>query len=353
MRNRRSQQLHRVVRRASRTGNGPPPAGGGPRRPGLDLPRLVELTSVLLASVVAVLSLWFSNRQVSNQLRIARDELSTTKEGQITERYTAAVGQLGEDSVDVRLGGIYALQRNMQNRPRDHPTIANVLAAYIRTHAGTPPKGGNQAPPDVLAALDVISGRNSAHDGSFVPDLRSTHLPGVELGWDPSSPVAADHQRAQLRRAVLRDCDLRDAHLSGADLRGARLARADLANADLRGADLRDATPARANLRDADLSDATLRTADLRGADLRGADLWGTDLRGAVLYRANLAGLTFGETRLDGADLRGADLTDAGISRDHILSVRIDSETKLPPRLARDPDVRARIAQAEAEDDGF
>lgn len=342
-----------MVRRSSRAGNGPPPAGGVRRLPELDWPRLVELTSVLLASAVAVLSLWFSNRQVSNQLRIARDELSTTKEGQITERYTAAVGQLGEDSVDVRLGGVYALQRNMEDRPRDHPTIANVLAAYIRTHAGAPPKSGNQVPPDVLAALDVIGGRNSAHDRSFVPDLRSTHLPGVELGWDPSSPVAADHKRAQLRRAILRDADLKNADLSGADLRGARLARANLADADLSEADIREATLGRANLRDAYMSDAILRKADLRFADLRDADLWDTDLRGANLYRARLAGLTLSETHVDGADLRGADLTGAAVATSQILATRIDAETKLPPDIAGDPEVRARIVQAEAEDDGF
>ncbi|KAA6212481.1 pentapeptide repeat-containing protein [Streptomyces albofaciens JCM 4342] len=352
MRDRRTHQLHRVVRRSSRAGSGPPPAGVR-RRPQPDRPRLVELAPVLLASVVAVLSLWFSDRQVSNQLRIARDEPSATKEGQITGRYTAAVGRLGEDAVDVRQGGIHALQRIMEDRPRDHPTIADVLAAYIRTHAGTPPKGGKQVPPDVLAALDVISGRNPAHDGSFVPGLRSTHLPGVELGRDPTSPVAADHRRAQLRRATLRDAGLRGAHPSGADLRGARLARADLADADLREADLREATPARANLRGAELSDAGLRMADLRFADLRDADLWGTDLCGADLYRANLAGLELSESDLDGADLRGADLTDAAVATSQVLATRIDARTKLPPDIADDPDVRARIAQAEAEDDGF
>jgi hypothetical protein len=38
------------------------------------------------------------------QLRIAR-------EGQVTERFTRAIDQLGNDNVDVRLGGIYALGR--------------------------------------------------------------------------------------------------------------------------------------------------------------------------------------------------------------------------------------------------
>ncbi|WP_078897362.1 pentapeptide repeat-containing protein [Streptomyces rimosus] len=347
MRNRRSHQLHRVVRRVSRAGNGPPSADGARRRPELDWARLVELTSVLLASVVAVLSLWFSHRQVDNQLRISRDELSTTREGQITERYTAAVGQLGEDSVDVRLGGIYALQRNMEDFPRDHPTIANVLASYIRTHAASPPKGGKQVPPDVLAALDVISSRDSAHDGAFVPDLRSVHLPGAELGWDPTSPVAAERNRAQLYRAILRRADLRNADLSGADLWGARLTGSNLAGADLSRADLRKATPALADLRGADLAYATLRWADLGASDLRGASLWRTDLRGADLYRAKLAGLALGETDLEGADLSGADLTGASVLPSQILATRIDTKTKLPPALANDPGVRAHISQDE------
>ncbi|WP_371529552.1 pentapeptide repeat-containing protein [Streptomyces sp. NBC_01283] len=334
--------------RPAEASDGSQRVGGVPERQGLDWARLVELASVLLATVVAVLSLWFSNHQVSDQMRISREELRNGREGWVTDRYTAAVGNLGDDAVDVRLGGIYALQRIMEDSPRDHPTIANVLATYIRLHASTPPKVDRQVAPDVLAALDVISSRNSVHDRSFVPDLRSAHLPGVELGQWPS-----DRKPAQLRRAILRRADLSDADLSGADLRGARLASTNLANADLRDADLREATPAIANLRGADLSDADLRKADLRGSDLRDADLIGTDLRGAILYRTKLVGLTLSEADLDGADLKGADLTDAAVATTQILTTQVDSRTKLPPRIANDSDVRARIAEVEAEDDGI
>jgi len=34
-----------------------------------------------------------------------------TEQGQITDRYTKAVEQLGSDKLDVRIGGIYALER--------------------------------------------------------------------------------------------------------------------------------------------------------------------------------------------------------------------------------------------------
>ncbi|MFE9645816.1 hypothetical protein ACFYO0_17255 [Streptomyces sp. NPDC006365] len=57
----------------------------------------MELASVLIASAVAVAGLWYSTNQV-------RDELAITKEGQITDRYSAAVENLGDDSMDVRSG---------------------------------------------------------------------------------------------------------------------------------------------------------------------------------------------------------------------------------------------------------
>ena len=36
-------------------------------------------------------------------------QMRVTREGQITDRYTKAVDQLGSQHLDVRLGGIYAL----------------------------------------------------------------------------------------------------------------------------------------------------------------------------------------------------------------------------------------------------
>lgn len=40
----------------------------------------------------------------------------------------------------MRLGGIYALQRIMQDSVRDHSTVVSVLAAYVRQHAPSPVK---------------------------------------------------------------------------------------------------------------------------------------------------------------------------------------------------------------------
>ncbi|MER5987630.1 hypothetical protein [Streptomyces sp. NPDC001787] len=159
-------RLRRTARLTAHTSVGP---GAGSTRPpdtptpvapataaeGLDWARRIELFTVVVAAVVAVVGLWYSNVQTRQANEQARDDRALAKEGQITDRHTAAVGNLGEDQVDVRLGGVYALQRIMQDSHRDQPTIANVLATYVRTHTAKPPAKGQDVAADVHAALTL------------------------------------------------------------------------------------------------------------------------------------------------------------------------------------------------------
>ncbi|MGK5693245.1 hypothetical protein ACSNOJ_10120 [Streptomyces sp. URMC 128] len=55
-----------------------------------------------LTALVALLFTWMSVDQSRTELRIA-------EQGQITNRFTAAINNLGSNSEDVRLGGIYGL----------------------------------------------------------------------------------------------------------------------------------------------------------------------------------------------------------------------------------------------------
>lgn len=332
---------------------------------GLDWARRVELASVLLASLVAVVGLWYSNLQTRQANEQARDERALTKEGQITDRYTAAVGNLGDDKLDVRLGGIYALERIMQDSPRDHPTIGNVLAAYVRTHSAKPgvkedvQKG--DVPADVHAALTVLTTRETAYDKSFTLDLESVWLPEAEItGAAPARAASPGVRRkaalaganlagAHLAKAILFNADLSGAamdgavlggaDLSGADLSGAFLFHADLSDAELTNANLSDAWMAGADLSDvifsntdlaeadlrdanlsgvrfltngsvpdADMSDVDMSSADLSDAYLPGMDFSGVNLGRAILSRADLSGVDLSNADLRGADFRGANL---------------------------------------------
>jgi len=55
-----------------------------------------------------------------------------TEEGQITERYTKAVAQLGDDKLPVRLGGIYSLEAIARESKHFHWPVVETLSTYVR-----------------------------------------------------------------------------------------------------------------------------------------------------------------------------------------------------------------------------
>jgi uncharacterized protein YjbI with pentapeptide repeats len=289
-----------------------------------------------LAGVVLLGGLYFTARtyQLNRQSSARTYELD--REGQITERFTRAIDQLGDEKLDVRLGGIYALERIARSSSHDHGPIMEVLTAFLREHS--PRRPGESGDPaldqagktsaDVQAVATVLGRRVLEHDtrSGLKLNLRNVDLRGVELRG--ASLPSADLAGANLQGAFLRGANLQGANLEQADLRG----KADLAAANLAGTILTDAKLDEANLRQAILAgakldraslrrafldganlqarliDADLERAILRGAHLQGADLSGANLAGAVLGGANLADATLGGANLMGAMLGGANL---------------------------------------------
>ena len=100
---------------------------------------LPVVVAALIAAFIAVFTNAQSQRATNTQLRIA-------EQGQITDRYNAAITNLGSHSIEIRLGGIYALQRLMQDSPRDQSTIIAVLCAFVRDQASPAIKPKNRLP---------------------------------------------------------------------------------------------------------------------------------------------------------------------------------------------------------------
>ncbi|MFJ8637235.1 pentapeptide repeat-containing protein [Streptomyces sp. NPDC093568] len=221
-----------------------------------------------------------------------REQAELTREGQVTERYVEAIKLLASGHLTERLGGIYALERIMRDSEKDHATVVEVLAAFVRQHSPWKPDVDTGAAElkvrpadDVQAALTVL-GRRPEREEALHIDLRRTDLRGADL------------QRARLQRAVMTK-----AHLEGANLARADLAKADLAGANLDRAWMLFTLVGGATLTDASLEDAYLRKIDLRSAILRA---------------------------------------------DQLLNARIFEITSLPSRFADDERIQARIAECEA-----
>jgi pentapeptide repeat protein len=166
-------------------------------------------------------------------LAMASRTYRLTQQGQLTDRYTKAIEQLGSDKPDVRLGGIYALERIAKDSAYDRATIAEVLTAFIRGRAPWPParpdQPGEDTPikeilflryraPDVQAALTVLGGQ---------PNMTESQ---------PLNLSDTDLRRADLSHADLQEAMLRGVRLQGANIRAAHLQMVDLSHAHLQEA---------------------------------------------------------------------------------------------------------------------
>ncbi|MGA4861926.1 pentapeptide repeat-containing protein [Streptomyces lavendulocolor] len=319
---------------------------------------LLVLSLPGLAALAALLFTWMQVGQANKELRLG-------EQGQVTSRFNAAIGNLGSDSEDVRLGGLYALERLMHDSTRDHPTVVSVVSAYVRRHAPVRAGGARKpVPADIDAAMKVLSRRPPGREQQELVDLSRTDLRGWQpafqgeetVRWGGAILTGADLSGANLsngylREAVFDGATLRESYLGGADLRGATFNGSDLRGAQADTADLRGASLDGADLRDTNLFDANLGKswfcrfalcADLTGTVLVGADLAGSGLAGANLTQATLCltaqeltvgdapaspaterdvrscatlrGADLSRARLTGLDLAGADLRSANLT---------------------------------------
>jgi uncharacterized protein YjbI with pentapeptide repeats len=236
-------------------------------------------------------------------------QLTVSREGQITERFTKAIDQLGSEKVDVRLGGIYALERLSSDSMVDHSPIAEILTAFIREHSKWPPTDqptmivdeftGVKLWPtrdratDVQAALTVL-GRRSTVQRSMVQRLDLTF----------SDLRSARMVSSHFERASFRGSNLQQASLAGTFLEDAILAQADLTGALLIGAKAQSAT----------FEGAILHSTDLYGADLQEAVFSGAICQYTQFIECGMDGVNFHQAFLDCADFSGSSLIAADFS---------------------------------------
>ncbi|OLF18747.1 hypothetical protein BU204_04370 [Actinophytocola xanthii] len=206
----------------------------------------------------------------SGSLDATREQILIAEQGQYTDRYSRAVEQLGQhgpEKLQVRLGGIYALERLSRDSPRDQPTILEMVSAFVRSTAPAelndsrfrcPAARPDRLEVDIQAALTVLGRRDTGHDDDAAVDLAGTCLARADLS--EAAIARADLGNADLDSADLRRADLSAASVIYTNLRGARLDGARLDRAVLFSGDLTRANLSSASLREADLSVATSMT---------------------------------------------------------------------------------------------
>ncbi|WP_250126818.1 pentapeptide repeat-containing protein [Chroococcidiopsis sp. CCMEE 29] len=266
--------------------------------------------------------------------------VKAAEEKQVTERFSKAIEQLGNDNIHVRLGGIYALERIANDSDKDYWQVIEVLTAYVREKAPFPPIKKNERVPFWSHNTAPVEAQKE-----YIPPIPTdiqavlTVLSRRRYAFEKGEKHSLDLNRTNLQGAFLLGARLQGAELNGANLQGAFLLGARLQGADLRGANLQGAFLNAVNLQGAFLEGANLQGADLRGANLSGANLSRARLQRATLNFANLKRANLGDANLEGAILKNVTGLDSvvGLTREQISQIDQDQsnidEAMLPDYL--------------------
>ncbi len=261
--------------------------------------------------------------------------VKATEEKQVTERFSKAIELLGSKNLEVRLGGIYALERIAKDSEKDYWTIMEVLTGFVRERTKSrweeaEKKQLSPLPTDIQAVLSVLKRRTPSYKQE---EKYRLDLSGSVFSWMIVGKVS-------FKKMVLNVANFHQTYLNQADLSEADLSGADFTKANLKGAILKDALLQAADFSGAYLSGADLTKANLKRATLKGAifsseaNLTDADLTDADFSEAILNKTIFSKAKLRGAYFGGADLSGAiNLTQEQISEAITDENTKLPDYL--------------------
>ncbi|TMR93933.1 pentapeptide repeat-containing protein [Nonomuraea basaltis] len=95
-------------------------------------------TGGAFALLLALRRQWLNERAQAHQEKVAAMSELDAVERRITELYTKAGDQLGNERAPVRLAGLYALERLGQTHPDHRQTVVDVICAYLRMPFASP-----------------------------------------------------------------------------------------------------------------------------------------------------------------------------------------------------------------------
>jgi len=188
------------------------------------------------AGAGAAVGLMLAFRRQHHQEIATRQTDHDATERRITELYTKAVEQLGNDKAPVRLGGLYALERLAQDNTAHRQTIVNVICAYLRMPFSATPTSKREseatkapAEPAVEAETSTVVPGDTWHQERQVrltaQRILAEHLRDDraedQRSTDPPSPRFWPGIRLDLANATLIDFNLANGVMADANFREA------------------------------------------------------------------------------------------------------------------------------------
>jgi len=185
---------------------------------------------IFFAIVGGLLAIWRTS--------IATKNTNINDRNSFTEIFTKAVEQLGAGTptcpvIEIRLGGLYALEKLSKDNEEYFRPIIDILASYVRQNA--PNKGifndNDKTRIDVQTALTIIGRRKLREEFAVLVDLSEVYLPYVDL-------KNGNFNFASFFNSRMKGANLRGGLFMGANFNLCYMANSEFDSAALDGADI-------------------------------------------------------------------------------------------------------------------
>ncbi|MCS6265982.1 MAG: pentapeptide repeat-containing protein [Vampirovibrio sp.] len=319
----------------------------------------------LIAGLVGILVLMKSFFALDLDREKAQHELDKAEQAKIeadrkhdleetkaqNERFAKAIEHLGNDAIDIRLGGIFALEALMNENPEHFASrVITQLCAYSSNRGGQLNALWKQTEREKIRIQEDNEEKerriefNCVNPKDYSPneELRSLSTTLYELLKPPSLPPFSDleaaaqifcrtphfqfHYKQQLHLINLFGSEFNlnnSSNLVNANLKEANLEKCKLKWSNLTGAILTNANLIEANLKWTNLTNVDLTNSDLTRANLERTQLTKGNLYGAILKSAQLAKANLTNADLEWADLANADLTEADLTGAKLINASL------------------------------
>lgn len=300
----------------------------------------INTIRVTMLSLLSGCALFIGAYLTLRNVNAAEKNVKLAQEGQITGRFISAVEKLGAEKLEIRLGGIYALERIARDSERDHWPIMEILTAFVRENGRwvSPNENDNKsfvseapkARQDIHAVMTVLGRRNWQCERTEQKlDLRETNLSGVDLTdahlararftgsrFDRTIMNGADFEHADLEKCEITDCEMHHAFLQNANLEKTTICGTDLGESVL--------SDARFMMSSIDTVHAVGSEAEavcFLKATIVNSDFGRCNLKYANFMRAGISGVSFHKSHLEWAKFTKAKLIDTVLEEAYLEGV--------------------------------
>lgn len=256
---------------------------------------LLELSKFIF-TIIGSFILYLNFLVASGNKKISEKKLDS-------ERFYQSVNQLDSESLSVRIGAIYSLERISEESKRDFDIVIKLLSSRLKEiqhkykNQVSAQSSSSENKQNLLLELMTIF---------RVIEARKRHISNEKI----------DRRNMNFQNDIFKNCQFDLLNLTGSDFNNCNLLKSNFSNSNLTDANFTDANLegvnfSKANLRGAKFNNAVLVKAIFDSAILHGADLSNANLSDANLKKAELYNAKLTNADLAGTDFAGTEgLTD-------------------------------------------